>query len=191
MSRPYLTRRTVLVSGAALAVHSALGLPTGRMTHLPMARAHDMAEIITKYIAAELALSEHLVSDEMPLETLYRHVLAQEQGVEVRHVVDSVGSLGFRDTALTRSASSWPSKNSLTQGYPSKTWTKCVRSAISRRSSFHRSPTAPHWKRCPSAIQPSWSTRYRRAPMQCSRRRRSTICSRPCQASHGAVDGNS
>ena len=28
MSSPYLTRRAVLVSGAALAVHSALGLPT-------------------------------------------------------------------------------------------------------------------------------------------------------------------
>jgi hypothetical protein len=98
MSSPFPTRRAVLVSGAALAVHSALGLPTGRMTRLPMAKAHDMAEIITKYIAAELALSEHLVTDAMPLEALYRHVLAQEQGVEVQHVVDQVGSLGFRET---------------------------------------------------------------------------------------------
>jgi hypothetical protein len=57
-----------------------------------------MVEIITKYIAAELALSEHLITDEMPLETLYRHVLAQEQGVEVQHVIDQVGSLGFRET---------------------------------------------------------------------------------------------
>ncbi len=100
MSSPFPTRRAVLVSGAALAGHSALGLPTGRMTRLPLARAHDMSEIINKYIAAELALSEHLVTDAMPLETLCRHALAQEQGVEVQHAIDSVGSLGFRDTAL-------------------------------------------------------------------------------------------
>ena len=43
MSSPFPTRRAVLVSGAALAVHSALGLPAGRMTRLPMARAHDMS----------------------------------------------------------------------------------------------------------------------------------------------------
>jgi hypothetical protein len=98
MPNPYLTRRAVLVSGAALAVHSALGLPTGRMTPLPMARAHDMTEIINKYIAAELALPAPLVTDAMFLETLYRHALAQEQGVEVQHVVDQVGSLGIRET---------------------------------------------------------------------------------------------
>jgi len=36
----------------------------------------------------------------MPLETLYRHVLAQEQGVEVWHAVDRVDILGFRESAL-------------------------------------------------------------------------------------------
>jgi hypothetical protein len=59
-----------------------------------------MAAIITQYIAAELALPEHLVMDAGPIEILFRHVLAQEQGVDVQHAVDKVGSDGFRDTAF-------------------------------------------------------------------------------------------
>jgi hypothetical protein len=120
-----------------------------------------MVEIITKYIAAELALSEHLITDEMPLETLYRHVLAQEQGVEVQHVIDQVGSLGFRETDVIEIG--------LIMGVESFFDVDLPDDAMGTM-------------RTVGAVQRSWSTRYRRSPTRRSRHRRSTICSRHCQA---------
>ena len=193
MSSPYLTRRAVLVSGAALAVHSALGLPTGRMTRLPMARAHDMTEIINKYIAAELALSEHLVTDAMPLETLYRHVLAQEHGVEVQHAVDSVGSLGFRDTALIEVRLIMAVEEFFDAGIPIEDLdtmrTVGDLQALLLPQIADRAALEALYQRYPAVVEQAIQTFTNAAFAAPSLHH--LLQTLPGQASHGAVDGNS
>ena len=103
MSSPFPTRRAMLVSGAALAVHSALGLPTrlhDAPADGPSADMHDMSEIINKYIAAELALPAHSGDGCDAPEDPVPPCPGPGARVEVQHAIDSVGSLGFRDTAL-------------------------------------------------------------------------------------------
>ena len=129
----------------------------------------------------------------MPLETLYRHVLAQEQGVEVQHAVDSVGSLGFRDTALIEVRLIMGVEEFFDAEIPIEALdtmrTVGDLQALLLPQIAARAALEALYQRCPAvveqAIQTFTNAAFAAPPLH------HLLQTLPGQGSHGAVDGNS